>query len=243
MSNVIKFPRPRDGAKWFEVKNATDESADVYLYDVIGDPWIGTDAMAVVKQLNDLKAKKINLRINSPGGYVSDGMAIYNAIARHPAEVTTYIDGLAASIASVIALAGKRVLIAENALMMIHNPWSLAIGDAKEFRKQADILDQFKETIVNVYETRTGMSRADIAKAMDDETWYTAKEAVGAKLADESVEGVKAAACFDLNAFGYQRAPAIKTEPEKPEAAKASTISSTTPHSLRVRRLALLEKL
>jgi len=241
MSNVIKFPKARDGAKWFDIKNATDESADVYIYDVVGDPWVGLDAMTVVKQLNDLKSKKINLRINSPGGYVSDGMAIYNAIARHPAEVTTYIDGLAASIASVIALAGKRIVIAENALMMIHNPWSLAIGDASEFRKQADILDQFKETIINVYETRTGEKREIIAKLMDDETWFTADDAVAAKLADEKSSAMKAAACFDLKSFGYSKAPQdIAPAPETISANKPET--SSPPARLK-RRQALLEQL
>lgn len=233
MSKPIPFPKSREGSKWFDIKNATEESADVYLYDVIGDPWVQLDSATVVKQLNELKTKKINLRINSPGGLVFDGMAIYNAIARHSAEVTTYIDGLAASIASVIALAGKRVVIAENAMMMIHDPWSYAVGNSAQLRKEADVLDQIKGTIINVYETRTGAKREHIAKLMADETWFTAGEAVAAKFADESAAGMKAAACFDLKAFGYAKAP----EP------KAETISSTTPRSLLFRRQALHEKL
>lgn len=104
-----------------------------------------------------------------------------------------------------------------------------------EFRKQADILDQFKETIVNVYETRTGAKRAEIAKQMDDETWFTADDAVAAKLADEKSSAMKAAACFDLKAFGYSKAPEIKPEANQP-------ISSTTPRSLLTRRQALHEK-
>jgi len=235
MSKPIPFPKGREGSKWFEIKNATEESADVYIYDVVGDPWVGLDSATVVKQLNELKTKKISLRINSPGGLVFDGMAIYNAIARHPAEVTTYIDGLAASIASVIALAGKRVVIAENAMMMIHEPWSYAVGNSAQLRKEADVLDQIRETIINVYETRTGENRDVIAKLMADETWFTAKEAVAAKLADEVTTGMKAAACFDLSVFGYTKAPA--------PAVSTPANSSTTPRSLLFRRQALHEKL
>lgn len=235
MSNLLKFPRPRDGAKWFDIKNETAESADVYIYDVVGDPWVGLDSATVVKQLNAIKSAKINLRINSPGGMVFDGMAIYNALARHPAEVTTHIDGIAASIASVIALAGKRVLIAENAMMMIHNPWSIAAGDSAEFRKQADVLDQIKETIINTYVTRTSMERAEVAQLMDAETWFTAADAVARKFADETVAGVKAAACFDLSSFGYAKAPAAIAQQPNP-------IPSATPRSLLLRRQALHEK-
>jgi ATP-dependent Clp endopeptidase proteolytic subunit ClpP len=252
MKNLIQFPRAKD-SKWFDIKNATDESADVFIYDVVGDSWIGTDAGTFVKQLNALKTKKINLRINSPGGSVFDGMAIYNALARHPAEVTSYVDGLAASIASVIALAGKKIVIAENAMMMIHDPSVLAFGKAEELRKSADVLDQIKETIINTYATRTGLKRDEIAQMMTDETWFTAQEAIAKKFADESTPGVKAAAQFDLSSFGYSKAPAASdgataTHTDATASIEA-TISATTPTNeqtparLYKRRLDLLEKL
>jgi len=248
----VQFPKRADGAKWFDIKNATEESADVFIYDVVGDSWIGTDAGTFVKQLNALKTKRINLRINSPGGSVFDGMAIYNALARHSAEVTSYIDGLAASIASVIALAGKKVVIAENAMMMIHNPWSYAAGNSEELRKVADVLDQIKETIINTYATRTGLKRDEIAKMMDDETWFTAEEAIAKKLADESTTGVRAAAQFDLSIFGYAKAPTSgdgqSTEQTAATASIEATISATTPETISPparlkRRQALIEKL
>lgn len=244
MAKVIKFPQAREGAKWFEVKNATEESADIYLYDYIGDPWIGSDAATIVKQLNALKTKRINLHLNSPGGSVFDGVAIYNALKAHPAEVTSYIDGLAASIASIIALAGKRVVIAENAMMMIHDPSALVFGDAKTLRKEADVLDQIKETLITTYVTRTGKSREDVAQLMADETWFTADEAISAKLADEKTAGMKAVASFDLSAFGYAKAPAVSNA-----GADTQPISGTQPETsspparLYKRRLALLEKL
>lgn len=239
MSTTIPFPKTSaSGAKWFEIKNANEQSADIFIYDVVGDPWVGMDAATVVKQISALTSKKINLRINSPGGSVFDGMAIYNALARHSAEVTTYIDGIAASIASVIALAGKRVLIAENAMMMIHDPSAMAFGRAEDLRKTADVLDQVKETIINTYATRTGKGRDEIAKMMTDETWFTASEAVAANFADQSIEGVKAAASFDLKAFGYAKAPA-PAAPATDEISSSATASATK----RARNFELLKKL
>jgi ATP-dependent Clp endopeptidase proteolytic subunit ClpP len=238
MSKIIPFPKKRDGAKWFDIKNATADSADIYLYDEIGGYFSGTDAASVIEQIRNLNVKTLNVRINSPGGSVFDGMAIYNALARHSAEVITHIDGIAASIASVIALAGKRVLIAENAMMMIHDPSALVWGDAAELRKQADVLDQIKETIITTYVTRTGLPRDDVAEMMSEETWFTADEAVEKKFADESVSGVKAAACFDLTHFGYAKADAITV------ALKASAAPAFNPalHAIRKKKLELLER-
>lgn len=241
MNKIIAFPRQREGSKWFEIKNESSESVDVYLYDFIGDPWIGTDASSIVKQLQGLKSKKINLRINSPGGVIADGLAIYNSLLAHPAEVTTYIDGYAASIASVIALAGKRVVIAENALFMIHNPWVMVAGDAKMLRTEADALDQHKEAIITTYARRTGASRKDLADQMDAETWFTAEEAVKAKFADEIAVGAAAAAsAFDLSIYGYANAPKSAAQPNP---ISASTPETSSPPARLKRRQALLEKL
>lgn len=236
---VVPFPGARANANWFEIRNATEESADIFIYDVIGDGGFfggGVSARDVVEQLKNLKTRKINLRVNSPGGSVFDGMAIYNALVQHPADVTTHIDGLAASIASVIALAGKTVRIAENAMMMIHDPLAFVFGDAAELRKQADVLEQIKGSILNTYVTRTGGDREALAKLMSDETWFNADEAIAQKFADEKVTGIKAAASFDLSVFGYAKAPAPKP------AAPATTSSSTTPRSRLERQQALLEK-
>ena len=245
MNNVIKFPKPREGAIWFEVKNLTETSADVYIYDEIGEGMFGggISAISVIDQLKALGSRELNVRINSPGGSVFEGVAIYNALARHAGEVTTHIDGIAASIASIIAMAGKRVLIAENAMMMIHNPWSFAGGDSAQMRKTADVLDQIKETLITTYATRTGIERESIARMMDEETWMTASEAVAQKFADESVAGVKAAACFDLKSYGYAKAPASSADADSCQPANAGTPSSSnTPRSLLQRRQALNEK-
>jgi ATP-dependent Clp protease, protease subunit len=159
--NVIPFPKAK--GPWFEIKNKTEESVDLYLYDVIGDDWVGSDAATVVKQISAITSNQINLRINSPGGSVFDGFAIFNALRNHKATVTTYIDGLAASIASIIALAGDKVVMAENAMVMIHNPWTFSMGESKDLRKDADILDQLKESLITAYVNKTEQSREDIA--------------------------------------------------------------------------------
>lgn len=234
--NILSLPRAKT-PKWFDIQKASADSADVYLYDIIGDPWTGTDAKAVVAQLDALKTKKINLRINSPGGYVNEGNAIYNALRRHPAEVTTYIDGMAASIASVVAMAGRRIIMAANSTMMIHDPWTIIAGNSRDLVKEAAVLDKLKETIVGTYVARTGIEGVKVAQMMADETWFTAQEAVAQKFADEVLEEVRAAACtIDLAPFGYRRASVVTTDPGPIPSPR------TTPRSLLERRQALLEK-
>lgn len=173
---------------WYTIRAQADaRHAELLIYHEIGESWWGdtVSAAAFVEELRALDVDTIDLRLNSPGGSVFDGHAIYNALRRHKAKVTTYIDGFAASIASIVALAGERVVIAPNAVMMIHNPWSWAIGDATEMRRTADLLDKLQTTLVNVYAEHTGQERDAIVEAMNAETWYTADEAVAFGLADE----------------------------------------------------------
>jgi ATP-dependent Clp protease protease subunit len=241
VKTIIPFPKSA-AAKWFDFRNAKDESVDLFIYDVVGDSWTGNDAAALVKEIAGYKKKRINARINSPGGSVFDGVAIFNALKNHDGGVTTFIDGLAASIASIIALAGDRIVMADNAMMMIHNPSSFSFGEAKDLRKDADILDQIKETLINAYVTKTGKQRDAVASDMDKETWFTASEAKAYGLVTEVTESMKMAACVDeaiANIFGFRNAPSgvIKAQNIAP------TASSATPRSLFERRQALLEKL
>lgn len=174
--------------KWYEIKaRANNTTAEILLYEEIGS-W-GVSAKQFRGDLEDLgNVSDIEVRINSPGGSVFDGAAIFNLLKQHDAKVTVFIDGLAASIASVIAMAGDEIIMAENALMMIHDPWSLAIGNAADFRREADFLDKVKDTLVTTYETRTGMDRDEIAALLTDETWLDAEEAVEFGFADRTVE-------------------------------------------------------
>ena len=156
----------------------------LHLYDGIGtyDGITARDFAGALKSLGDVDY--IELHINSPGGSVFDGAAIYNMLVDHQALIDVRIDGLAASIASVIALAGDQITIAKNAMMMLHNPSAIAFGDAAEMRKMADVLDKVKHTLVSVYSDRMGLPADEISQILDEESWYTANEAVDAGLAD-----------------------------------------------------------
>lgn len=173
----------RAGADELRVTNAKADEAEIYLYGEIG--FWGVTAADFQRELALVTAKHINLHVNSPGGEVFDGIAIYTLLREHEASVTTYIDGLAASAASFIALAGDRVVIAKSAHMMIHEAMGLAWGYASDLRRQADVLDRLTESIAEIYEDRAGGTVSQWRAAMAEETWYTAAEAVAAGLADE----------------------------------------------------------
>jgi ATP-dependent Clp protease protease subunit len=172
-------------ASLLQIKNFTETSADLYFYGDIVSSWWGawddTDQYpsAVRDFLNEAKGKNLNIYINSGGGAVFAGMAIYNMLKRHEGFKTVYVDGLAASIASVIALAGDKVIIPANAYFMIHKPWMMAIGNANELRDMADTLDTVEEGILNVYKEHLvdGVDIETIKEMMEQETWMTGEEA------------------------------------------------------------------
>jgi ATP-dependent Clp endopeptidase proteolytic subunit ClpP len=184
--------------KWYEIINKSPERAEIWIYEQIGeDFWSGNGITAkkFQEELAEIRAPQIDLHINSPGGEVFSGLSIYNLLKQHPANVTTYIDGLAASIASVIALAGDKVIMAENALYMVHNPWGMEMGDANAMRKMAERLDKVGGSIALAYISKSGKSEAEIAELMNAETWMTADEAKEAGFADEISEQMDMAAC------------------------------------------------
>lgn len=195
--------RPRAHGKGLKVKAGADRT-EILIYDVIGWPWI--EALDVVKVLQGITADEILVRINSPGGDVFDGLAIANALQAHPARVITRTEGIAASIASVVALAGDSVEAAESAFIMIHNPWTCMCGDAEELRHTAGTLDKIGGQLAGIYARKSGQSTEDMQAAMDGETWYTAAEAREAGLVDEvlgeaNTEAQAAMAGFDLSIF------------------------------------------
>lgn len=162
----------------------------------------------MLKQIGDVKT--INLHINSPGGDVFEGVSIYNMLKQNKANIHVYVDGLAASIASVIAMAGDTITMPENSMLMIHNPWTIAQGNSKELRKVADDMDKMGESIKASYLSKSN-NKLDVdtlTKLMDDETWLTAKEAVDYGLADEVLEPVQMAACLtEEEAKKFKHAP------------------------------------
>lgn len=182
---------------WFEIINKA-EKAEIWIYEQIGeDFWSGggVTAKQFQKELSEIRSSQIDLHINSPGGEVFDGLTIYNLIKQHPANVTTYIDGLAASIASVIALAGDKVIMAENALYMVHNPWGVAMDDSSEMRKMADRLDKVGGSIATAYTSKSGKGEDEITALMNAETWMTAQEAFDFGFIDEIAAEMDMAAC------------------------------------------------
>lgn len=183
----------RDGRSWYKIENKTAERAEIYVYDMIGE-W-GVSAQDFVGELRTVRSQAIDLHINSEGGEVFDGLAIYEAVRQHPAGVTVYVDGLAASAASFIAMAGDRIIMAERARLMIHDAHGFAIGNAADMREMAALLDDLSDNIADIYAERAGGSRQqwrDVmrgAAAAADGTWYDAQAAVEAGLADEVAAG------------------------------------------------------
>jgi ATP-dependent Clp endopeptidase proteolytic subunit ClpP len=185
--------------------------AELYLYDAIEQG----SAKAFIDQMNSTKGA-LTIRINSGGGSVFEGLAIHNAIKRR-GQSTVKIDGLAASIASLIAMAGSRVEMARNALIMIHNPWSGIAGDSAELRKQADLLDKAKASMLDAYSTRTGKPADEIAAIMDAETWYTAEEALEHHFIDAIYDPIQMAAQYiGLEKFILPDRIKAMTQPAQP---------------------------
>jgi len=201
ISNRSPFkPQAKRGYR-IEAKGKQDETT-VYLYDEIG--WFGISAEDFVKDLNKIQSETIHLRVNSPGGSVFDGTTIYNAIKQHKSKFIAHVDGLAASIASVIVMGADEIQMAENAFMMIHEPWSIVIGNAEGMRAEANLLDKVRDTIAKTYLNKSGLERDKINELMNAETWFTAQEAVDAGFADSIYEETlekDEVTLFDLSVF------------------------------------------
>jgi ATP-dependent protease ClpP protease subunit len=214
--NSINKQRPKDNLKeLLTVKNETLTSADLYFYgDIVSDWWgAWTDAdqypEAIRDFLKEQEGKNLNIYINSGGGSVFAGIAIYNMLQRHKGLKTVYVDGMAASIASVIALAGDKIIVPSNAFLMVHKPWALCAGNAHDCRKMADDLDAIETGIINVYKDHLaeGADIADIQKMVNEETWLNGEEA--AKYFDIELSEPKeyAAKVTDFISANWQNTP------------------------------------
>jgi len=191
------WAKPLKDREWYSVDTSSGQS-EVLIYDVIGWPYV--EAGEFTRDFKAIKSKEITVGINSPGGDVFDGTAIYNTIKEHPAKITTRIDGIAASMASIIALAGDEIQIASNAYYMMHNPWSMAMGDYRDFETEAALLKRIAGTLAQTYSERTGQSMDTVKEMMDNETWIIGKELVEQGFADKVIgEGKKAS--FDLSMY------------------------------------------
>lgn len=204
--------------------------AELILYGDIGDSWFG--GVSAKQVSDDLRAlgnvETINVRINSAGGDVFDGLTIYRRLVDHPARIVVHVDGLAASIASVIAMAGNEINISESGLMMIHNAWGIAIGSADDMRTMAGLLDTTTASIRDVYVARTSQSADQVKAWMDAETWFTADECVTNGFATKATDNLRLAAKFDGSKHRFRNAPASLAARPNAERVRATLIGMRT---------------
>ena len=222
----------KDNQSWYKIKAKTNDTAEISIYDEIG--FWGVTAKSFARDLKALgnNLKQIDLHIHSPGGDVFDGIAIYNLLKNHPANKTVYIDGLAASMASVIAMAGNEIIMPENAMMMIHKPWGIQGGDADDMRKYADLLDKVENTLIPAYAEKTGKSNEELAAMLAEETWLTASECIEHGFADKLAEPLVAMASIQSHKLeDYTNMPkSMKAMLFKPQGnAGATAPQATTP--------------
>jgi ATP-dependent Clp endopeptidase proteolytic subunit ClpP len=208
---------------WYTIR-ARASGTEVLIYDEIGA--YGVSAKGFLAELGALADDAaIDLRLNSPGGSVFDAVAIYNALKRHPGEITVWIDGIAASAASYIAMAGDTIVMPENALLMIHDPSGLVMGTAEDMRSTAEALDKVKGSLIQGYAAKSGQSDEEIAALMAAETWLDAKDALGFGFIDRIAEPVKLAASFDVARFRNAPPEVVEaaSEAEEPAATEPQT--------------------
>lgn len=180
---------------WFRVKNAASEDeADVYIYDEIVPQWVvewfgeGVSAESLIAQLNEISASTINVRINSPGGALFEAIAIYNALMAHSSTINVYVDSIAASAASIIAMAGDKITMMVGSQMMIHDAMGIEMGNAAQLREFATFLDKQSDNVALIYAEKSGGNPDDFRSLMLAETWLYAQEAVDLGVADEVYE-------------------------------------------------------
>jgi len=229
------------GQTWYRIQNLVQNpgTACVYLYGEIG-MW-GIESDQFVQELQDVNASQIDVHINSMGGDVFEGIAILNALRAHPANVTTYVDSLAASIASIVAMGGDKVVMAPNSTLMIHDAHAIGVGNAADMTAMVALLDKTSDNMASVYASKAGGDPAEWRALMRAETWFSAEEAVAAGLADEvagatddegdgSDDDVQVSqamsATYDLSVFRY---PGRGAAPAPPVPALAASTTATEP--------------
>lgn len=231
-------------AKWYTIRAraavsaaagaVAASSAEILIYGDIGESWYGDTIAAAefVREIAALDVESMTVRINSYGGSVTDGIAIHNALKRHKANVVTVVDGIAASIASLIAMAGNSVEMADNAQIMIHAPWGWQSGNSAAMREYADMLDSWADAMSTTYAAKTGTDKAVILALLTDgkDHWYTAEQALEANLIDAVVAGLPVAASAQLN-HSLKARYASFPQPTTPAASAAPTPSTTPQES------------
>jgi len=192
--------KPLDKSDWYEVKALSEDRTEVMIYDIIGYPW--NDASDLVRTLAGITAKEILVRISSPGGDLFDSLSIYNALISHKAKIITRNESIAASAATLLMLAGKERQAYKSAMAMIHEPWSLVVGNQHEMRDFADVLGKINDNMIDIYAGGTTIGKREWKEKMaKGETWWNAKEMKENGFIDTILDGKGAKAQFDLSMF------------------------------------------
>jgi ATP-dependent protease ClpP protease subunit len=200
-----------DDRRWYNITNVAADEAELLLFNEIGG-WFGTYADEFDAELKAITASHLTVRLNSPGGSVTEGIAIASALRSHPADITIRVDGIAASIASVIAMAGDRLLMMPGSMLMVHEAFGECVGDSAEMIKMAEVLDVISDNIASMYAAKAGGTADEWRERMRAETWFKAEDAVAAGLADGVVQSQRSAPeqdapemrqPYDLKAYGY----------------------------------------
>lgn len=177
--------------RFYQLTNVSEDSATLYIYgDITSIKWFENDVCVydLAKEIGDLNGKALTVRINSYGGEVAEGLAIYNLLKSYEGEVTTICDGFACSAASVVFMAGTKRIMPRSSLLMIHNAWTRAIGDADDLRKAADDIEKITQPSIEIYTSVSNLDADEIKVMMDAETWFDADEALGYGFATEISE-------------------------------------------------------
>lgn len=252
------MPKEKQPAQQFwSLRNQTEDEAELLIYGVLGEDewWDDVGSKRFAQDMQTLRGKNVKIRINSVGGSVFTGQAIYSTMKQHDKKVTVYIDGLAASAASLVAMAGDEVIMPSNAMIMIHNPWTIGMGESKDFRKLADDLDKIRDSILVTYEEKTGMSREELTDLMDEETWLTAAEAKEYGFADTIESSMQVAASigggqmtvngvsFNMDRFKVLPSALVKAAAEKPKQPQPKEEPAGTQSASRTEDVMDIEKL
>lgn len=203
------FSESEAGAPELRITGEIVSDDDVWFYEWFGIPAASPNAFR--EALKDYAGKDITVWIDSWGGDVFAGAGIYTALMEHKGAVTVKVDGKAVSAASIIAMAGEEILMSPGSIMMIHNPWTITQGEAKDMRKAAEVLDEVKEAIMNAYEIKTGRTREELSALMDEETWMSPKKAISEGFADGMLytdEGEPVQNAYSLSRLAIQNSAA-----------------------------------
>jgi ATP-dependent protease ClpP protease subunit/DNA-directed RNA polymerase subunit RPC12/RpoP len=196
---AASWGKPIDGKSPYNINALSDSETEVVIFDILGFPF--NDVNQLVRDVSAIKTDKILVRLNSPGGDIIDSFALYQSLKNHPAKVTVRIEALAASAASVIALAGDEVQAYPSSLMMIHNSWVCCCGNRYDLQDTADILEKIDTNIQDIYTGRTKIGKREMSDMMKNETWLNAKEMKEKGFIDSIIDGKPAKAAFDLSIF------------------------------------------